>query len=179
MAPAMIPADPPFPLSGWHRGGGYPLPGGWHVGGIGMGWGECPEFVCLGEGQGVSSGFMIHHPFCWGIFTPWPSVMPLGQRGFLCQPTPWIGWASSLGLAQQGPSGCSGWAESEGASSAISSSFQTCKLPFAVARSADVRDVGGGVLQECFLAVRDGMALGSDCGGGSQVGEVYWMGSAL
>lgn len=41
------------------------------MGGIGMGWGECPEFVCLGEGQGVSREFMIHHRLSWGIFTPW------------------------------------------------------------------------------------------------------------
>lgn len=56
------------------------MPRGWHVGGIGMGCGECPEFVCLGEGQGVPRRCMIHHGLSRGIFTPWPWVGPLGQR---------------------------------------------------------------------------------------------------
>lgn len=70
-APTGALADPHFLLSGWHCEDEYSLPGDWHVGGIGMGWGECPEFVCLREGQGVSREFMIHHRLSWGIFTPW------------------------------------------------------------------------------------------------------------
>lgn len=82
---AMTPADPPSSLSGWHCGGGCLLPGGWHVGGAGMGWGEYPEFVCLGEEQGVSRGFVIHQYLTWGIFYPLAWSCSFGtKRGFLC-----------------------------------------------------------------------------------------------